>query len=116
MPLPTYYRLPDTEADIGWLVDGDVVYLATPLEQDNEPDPLGLFFRIEAVDELAGLREGMRAPEPFLAVEYSNEVDRQLRKLIDVLISLRFAHPTLTQLEFELDLEALKLIAAPDRG
>ena len=40
---------------------------------------------------------------PYWRVHHSQEIDHLLVELIDLLISIRYAHPTLVQLEFALD-------------
>jgi len=40
---------------------------------------------------------------PYWRVHHSQEIDRLLVELIDLLISIRYAHPTLVQLELALD-------------
>ncbi len=48
--------------------------------------------------------EVIRRGEVFYwRVHHSHEVDRLLMELVDLLISIRYAHPTLVQLELELD-------------
>jgi hypothetical protein len=39
----------------------------------------------------------------YWRVHHSQEVDRLLVEIIDLFISIRYAHPTLVQLELELD-------------
>ena len=40
---------------------------------------------------------------PYWRVHHTQEIDRLLVELIDLLISIRYAHPTLVQLELALD-------------
>ena len=44
-----------------------------------------------------------RGETPYWRVHHSQEIDRLLVELIDLLISIRYAHPTLVQLELALD-------------
>lgn len=49
----------------------------------------------------------------FCVVEYTEDVDRLLVELIDVLIGIRYAHPTMVQLKLVLDeKEAEELLEA----
>ena len=44
-----------------------------------------------------------RGEAPYWRVHHSQEIDRLLVELIDLMISIRYAHPTLVQLELALD-------------
>ena len=47
----------------------------------------------------------VRGGAAFLCIPHSDPLDRQLRQVIDVLIAIRYAHPSLMQLQLELESE-----------
>jgi len=49
-------------------------------------------------------REGVA----FLRIPHDGQVDKLLRQIVDVLISIRYAHPTLVQLQLELEREPVR--------
>jgi hypothetical protein len=64
--------------------------------------------RGDTARHLAGLL-GVTAPDvvqreglPFLSIPHTDQVDGRLQQLVEVLISVRYAHPTLVQLHLAL--------------
>jgi len=80
-------RLTETGQEIGFAWEGWSGLLGLALGGDRPR-------RVEVVDG----RE-------FLILEHDEEFDRHLRELIDLLIHLRYLHPTMLQLELALTAE-----------
>jgi hypothetical protein len=105
-----YYPIIKARArEIGWIVDGEKVYLAVPLLR-ADPD-YGFFFphaMVEIVKARIALSERERREHKpdkvrsFSATLYTKALDKRVKTLVDDLITLRFAHPALTQLELVL--------------
>ncbi len=44
-----------------------------------------------------------REEEAYLVLPHDREIDRRLKELVDALVAIRYAHPTLVQLTLELE-------------
>lgn len=90
-----FERIGQGDSQIGLLIhatDPDQVYLAIPIDHHPEK-PLGLFIGgdyLEAKHDVDGLL--------YAAVRWTLDFDRLWIELIDRLIAVRSAHPTMVQL------------------
>ena len=95
MPEPRYFSL-------GWLAGGEVGVLHTLPGQDILVPDSDVGRRLARLLDPQAASTVRRGSSTFLRIPHSPEVDVLLVELIDLFISIRYAHPSLVQLELTL--------------
>jgi len=92
------YKL-SSGSEIGYITDGlEKIYIAIHSSSD-EPE-LGLFIPARSLTIIHAFRaeDDYKLSDQFIAAEWTDELDSRIVELIDVLVTLRLAHPRLVQL------------------
>ena len=91
-------------SEIGYITDGlEKIYIA--IHSSSEEPELGLFIPAKKLTIVHAFRaeDDFKLSNQFIAAEWTEELDDRIKELVEVLITLRFAHPRLTQVEIEFD-------------
>ena len=95
MPEPRYFSL-------GWLAGGEVGVLHTLPGQDILIPDSDVGRRLARLLDPQAASTVRRGRSSFMSIPHTPEVDVLLVELIDLFISIRYAHPSLVQLELTL--------------
>lgn len=87
---------------LGWLAGGEVGVLHTLPGQDILIPDSAVGRRLARLLHAQAASTVRRGNSTFLSIPHSPEVDVLLVELIDLFISIRYAHPSLVQLELAL--------------
>ena len=97
-------------SEIGYITDGlEKIYIG--IHSSSDDPELGLFIPAERLTIIHAFRaeDDYKLSDQFIAAEWTDELDERIKELVEVLITLRFAHPRLTQIEIEFDEELEKI-------
>lgn len=103
------YKL-SSGSEIGYITDGlEKIYIG--IHSSSEEPELGFFIPADSLTIIHAFRaeDDFALSDQFIAAEWTEELDDRIKELVEVLISLRFAHPRLTQIEIEFDEELEKI-------
>lgn len=93
-------------SEIGYITDGlEKIYIA--IHSSSEDPELGLFIPADRLTIVHAFRpeDDYALSDQFIAAEWTDELDERIKELVDVLVTLRFSHPRLTQIEIQFDSE-----------
>lgn len=86
-------------SEIGYITDGlEKIYIG--IHSSSEDPELGLFIPAKSLTIIHAFRveDDYELSDQFIAAEWTDELDSRIVELIDVLVTLRLAHPRLVQL------------------